>query len=114
VHLYWSECHVFVTEVYSAVVSKPFVIPTSKSRPSRTSEPVDIAARYFVYKLYDATSGNPLLWHPVRAFREAAETVRRAVERGWVVVRDEGTGRAKQTCAVLTDEGRLMARKGLR
>jgi hypothetical protein len=95
-------------------VTKHFVIPASKTKPARTSEPVDIAARYFVYKLYDATRGNPLLWHPVRGFREAAVTVRRAVERGWVIVRDEGTGRAKQTLAVLTDEGRVIARKGLR
>ena len=95
-------------------MNKPFVIPTAKSNPSRTSEAVDVAARYFVYRLYDAARGNPVMWQPVRAFREAAATVSRAVERGWVVVRDEGTGRAKQTCAVLTNEGRLMARKGLR
>jgi hypothetical protein len=95
-----------------AVVSKPFLIPTAKSKPTRTSEGVDVAARYFVYKLYDATRANPVMWQPVRAFREAAATVRRAVERGWVVVRDEGVGKAKQTYAVLTDEGRLMARKG--
>jgi hypothetical protein len=68
---------------------------------------VDVAARFFVYKLYDATRGNPVSWHPVRAFREAAATVSRAVERGWVVVRDEGNARAKQPYALLTDEGRL-------
>jgi hypothetical protein len=96
-----------------AVVSKPFVTPTAKSTPTRTSE-VDVAARYFVYKLYDATRGNPAMWHPIRAFREAAATVSRAVERGWVVVRSEGKGRAKQPCAVLTEAGRVIARRGLR
>jgi hypothetical protein len=83
--------------------------------PAKTADGVDIAARYFVYKLYDANRGNPvMMWQPVRAFREVAATIRRAVERGWIVVQDEGTGRAKQTCAALTEEGRLMARKGLR
>jgi hypothetical protein len=103
-----------VTEVYSAVVTKPFFIPKAKSKPPRTSEPVDIAARYFVYKLFHASEGNPASWQPVRIFREAAATISRAAERGWVIIRDEGAGRAKQTCAVLTEEGRLLARKGLR
>ena len=95
-------------------VSKPFLIPAAKSKPTHTSEAVDVAARYFVYKLYDATRSSPVSWHPIRAFKEAAATVSRAVERGWVVVRAEGAGRAKQTYAALTDEGRAVARKGLR
>ena len=111
---YRNECHVFVTEVYSVAVTKPFFIPRVKSKPPGTGETVDIAARYFVYKLFDATDGNPASWQPVRIFREAAATVSRAVERGWVIIRDEGAGRAKQPCAVLTEEGRLLARKGLR
>ena len=90
-------------------VSKPFVIATGRNKPSKTIEAADVAARYFVYKLYDAAGGHPELWHPIRGFRETV-----AVERGWVVVRDEGAGRVKQTCAVLTDQGRLLARKGLR
>ena len=95
-------------------VSKPFVIATGRNKPSKTIEAADVAARYFVYKLYDAAGGHPELWHPIRGFRETVATVSRAVERGLVVVRDEGTGRVKQTCAVLTDQGRLLARKGLR
>jgi hypothetical protein len=97
-----------------AVVSKPLLIHSAKSKPTRTGEVVDIAARYFVYKLFDATAGDPASWQPVRVFREAAATVSRTVERGWVVIRDEEVGRAKQPCAVLTEEGRLLARKGLR
>jgi DNA-binding PucR family transcriptional regulator len=98
------------------VVSKPFVIHrAAKSTSStRTGEAIDIAARYFVYKLFDATGGNMALFHPVRALREAAKTVSRAAERGWVVVRDEGDGRAKQQSAALTEVGRLLARKALR
>jgi hypothetical protein len=89
--------------------------PRAKSQTSRTtSEAIDIAARYFVYKLYDATGGNMALWHPVRTLQEAAATVSRAVERGWVVVRDEVVGKAKQRSAALTEVGRLLARKALR
>jgi hypothetical protein len=98
-----------------AAVVKPVVLPRAKSQTSRTTgEAIDIAARYFVYKLFDATGGNMALWHPVRMLREAAETVSRAAERGWVIVRDEGDGRAKQQSAALTEVGRLLARKALR
>ena len=42
--------------------------------------------------------------------------VARAVERGWVVVteRDGGGRVSKKKSAALTDEGRRVARKGLR
>ena len=94
---------------------KPVVVPRAKRQsPSKTSEAIDITARFFVYKLFDATGGNMALWHPVRMLREPAETVSRAAERGWVVVRDEGDGRAKQQSAALTEVGRLLARKALR
>jgi len=75
---------------------------------------VDVAARFFVCKLYDTTRGNPVMWQPVRALGEAAGTVSRAVERGWVTVREESTGRAKELFAALTDAGKLLARKGHR
>ena len=97
-----------------------FIIPTAKSKSSRTSEGLDVAARYLVYKLYDASTGTPTAssWQPVRALGELAATVGRAVERGWVVTRDEGKGKAKAKAkdlwASLTEEGRAMARKGLR
>jgi hypothetical protein len=96
-------------------VVKPVVIPrAAKSTSTRTSEAIDIAARYLVYKLFDATGGNMPLGHPVRMLQEAAATVSRAVERGWVVVRDEGDGRAEQQSAALTEVGQLLARKALR
>src|SRR5215470_13201652 len=98
-----------------AAVAKPVIIPRPKSSAPRiTTEAIDIAARFFVYKLFDATGGNMALWHPVRALREAAATVSRAAERGWVIVRDEGDGGAKQRSAALTEVGRLLARKALR
>jgi hypothetical protein len=114
-YCYRSGCHAFVTEVNSTALSKPF-IPRSPKRPPTHPRvlDVDVAARFFVYKLYDTTRGTPVMWQPVLALGEAAGTVSRAVERGWVIVRDEGTGRAKQACATLTDAGKLLARKGLR
>jgi hypothetical protein len=96
------------------VVSKPFVIHrAAKSTSTRTGE-IDIAARYFVYKLFDATGGDMALWPPVRLFRETQATISRAVERGWVVIRDEVSGKAKQRSVALTEKGRLLARKSLR
>ena len=97
-----------------------FVIPIAKGKSSRTSEGLDVAARYLVYKLYDASRGTTTAssWQSVRALGEVAATVGRAVERGWVVIRDEGKGKAKAKTkdlwASLTEEGRAVARKGLR
>lgn len=95
-------------------MSKRFVISPTRSKPSGSLEGVDVAARYFVYKLYDAAGGKAAPWQPVNGFQEAAAVVSRAVERGWVLVRDEGMGRAKRATAMLTEAGRLMARKALR
>ena len=94
---------------------KPVFIPRAKNpTPRITGAAIDIAARFFVYKLFDATGGNLALWHPVCLLREAEATVSRAVERGWIVIRDEVGGKAKQRSAALTEEGRLLARKALR
>ena len=53
-------------------------------------------------------------WQPLKTLGETAATVARAVERGWVVLRDEGQGKTKDQYAALTDEGRMLARKALR
>jgi hypothetical protein len=82
-----------------------------------TSQALDVAARYLVYKLYDASKGTSMApsWQSVRALGEAVATVSRAVERGWVVLRDDGNkGKTKEIWAALTEEGRALARKGLR
>ena len=81
---------------------------------------MDVAARHFVYKLYDASRGSAVRpWQSVRVLGEVTATVGQAVERGWVIIRDEGTkGKAKakpkELWAALTDEGRAVGRKGLR
>ena len=92
----------------------PFFTPTTKTKPRRTGEAVDVAARYFVYELYDATSGHVGAWKALRNDGQVQANVARAVERGWAIVRDDGKGRTKLRSASLTDEGRRMARRGLR
>ena len=94
--------------------ARPPVIPRPKKTTSKIADPLDIAARYLVYKLYVPRRALTELWHLLSTLGEAAATVRRAVELGWVVLRDEGKGRTKERYAALTDGGRQVARKGLR
>jgi len=76
-----------------------------------TSDATDIAARFFVYKLYEATEGQPGEWRVLRGLGESAATISRAVERGWVTINDAG-GKLLDCRAALTLEGRRLARKG--
>jgi hypothetical protein len=94
--------------------NKPFFSPTSKSKPRRTEEAVDVAARYFVYELHDATSGHAGAWKVLREKGQVQATVARAVERGWAIVREDGKGKSKVRSASLTDDGRRMALRSLR
>jgi len=91
----------------------PFFAPTTKIKP-RTGEAVDVAARYFVYELYDATGGHVGAWKVLRDNEQVQATVARAVERGWAVVREDGKGKRKVRSASLTDDGRRLALKSLR
>jgi hypothetical protein len=88
-----------------------FNIRTTKSRVAKTGDGTDVAARYFVYKLYEATSGQPRQWQVLRGMGESAATISRAVERGWVVLQ-EVSRKPLERMAALTDEGRRLARKG--
>ena len=81
--------------------------------PDKKADALDVAARYLVYKLYEATDHRPMAWHVLREVGEAAATIARAVERGWVVVRPNDSGRVKEHSGCLTDEGRRMARRSL-
>jgi hypothetical protein len=92
----------------------PFNAPVSaKGRPKviKTREGIDVAARYFVYKLYDATGGQPMQWQVLLGMGESAATISRAVERGWIILQDL-KGKPLDRKAALTDEGRRLARKG--
>jgi hypothetical protein len=87
-----------------------FTTKANKIAPAKTGDPLDIAARHLVYKLYEATSGEIGAWSELGKIGERPETLARAIERGWVLVRGDGKGKAQS--ASLTPEGRLLARKG--
>ena len=90
---------------------KPSFNTNTRTRPRRPGEAVDVAARYFIYDLYDATGGHAGAWKALRA--DVEPSVARAVERGWAIIRDDGKGSTKVRSASLTDEGRRIARKSL-
>jgi hypothetical protein len=92
-------------------IATPFNVPAAKGRPKviKIRDGTDVAARYLVYKLYDATGGQPMQWHVLQGMGESAATISRAVERGWVVL--DGAKPAARKAA-LTDEGRRLARRG--
>jgi hypothetical protein len=48
---------------HGSVLSQTF-IPKSRgtSKVVKTRDGIDVAARYFVYKLYEATDGQPMQW----------------------------------------------------
>jgi len=81
-----------------------------KSRSSRTADGTDVAAKYFVYKLYEDTDGQPMQWRVLHGMGETAATISRAVERGWVVLHGV-IGKPLERRAALTDDGRRLARR---
>ena len=94
---------------------KSYLVVPRKSKAPPTAETLDIAARYFLYKLYDATNRQPGAWQVLgKTIGESKETVKRAVERGWIIVQEDAVGGIKGRSSMLTDEGRRVARRGLR
>jgi len=93
------------------MASKTFHIFASKVPPKATRGALDVAARYFIYKLYDATRREPMQWVALHGLGESAATISRAVELGWVILQDV-RGKPLDRKAALTDEGRRLARKG--
>jgi hypothetical protein len=77
----------------------------------RIRDGTEVAARHFVYKLYDTTDGDAAQWKVLHGMGESAATISRAVERGWVVLQ-EVSRKPLDRKAALTDEGRRLARKG--
>ena len=98
---------------YHRSVLRQTFIPKSKGtfKVVKTRDVADVAARYFVYKLYEATDGQPMQWRVLHGMGESAATISRAVERGWVILQDV-RGKPLDRKAALTDEGRRLARKG--
>ena len=80
-------------------------------RRAKTVDATEIAARNVVYRLSDATAGQPMQWAALRRMYKSRAAIARAVERGWVIL--WGTsGKPLELQAALTDEGRRLARKG--
>jgi hypothetical protein len=71
---------------------------------------IDVAAKYFTYKLYDATRRDRTKWVPLSGIDESQATIERAVERGWAILQLQPGGCLRQSEAALTDEGRRLAR----
>jgi hypothetical protein len=95
-------------------MNRTSLIFKTNGRRSKAGDAIDVAARYFVYKLYEDTDHRPMAWHVLRGMGEAPATIERAVQRGWVIVRSENSGTLKGQSGCLTDEGRALARKALR
>jgi hypothetical protein len=95
------------------MASSTFDIARTKAtrRHAKTADATEIAARYFVYKLYEATGGYSMRWVGLYGIGESAETICRAVERGWVVLQG-AEGKPLDRKAALTDDGRRLARNG--
>jgi hypothetical protein len=83
----------------------------SEEAPPTNHDATEVAARHFVYKLYDTADGRPMEWSVLHGMGESAATISRAVERGWVILQDV-RGKPLDRKAALTDEGRRIARKG--
>jgi hypothetical protein len=94
-------------------IATTFNATTAKGQPKviKTRDGTDVAARYFVYKLYEATGGQSMQWQVLHGMGESAATISRAVERGWVVLQ-EVRGKPLERNAALTGDGRRLARKG--
>jgi hypothetical protein len=92
------------------MASKTFNPFASTAKPKvATRDALDVAARYFVYKLYDATRRDQMQWVPLKGIDETQPTIERAVELGWAVRRGASL---RQSDAALTEEGRRLARTG--
>jgi hypothetical protein len=63
---------------------KFFRTPRKAQSVIKASNSLDIAARYLVYKLYEATDGRPMMQWLLGGIGETRETVLRSVELGWV------------------------------
>ena len=85
---------------------------TAKPKVVRTCGALDVAARYFVYKLYDATRRDRIQWVPLKGIDESQAPIERAVERGWAVLWRRPAAGPRQREAALTEQGRRLARMG--
>ena len=71
-----------------------------RPKPAKAVDVTEIAARYFVYKLFDATGGQPIRWATLHGMNESRTTIARAVERGWIIL-DGTSGKPPEVYSVL-------------
>jgi hypothetical protein len=90
--------------------SRPIAVPKKRATTNRAETGLDVAARYFVYKLYDDAGGRRMQWQVLYGMGESATSIARAVERGWVVIQ-EAAGKPLERRAALTDEGQRLGRR---
>jgi hypothetical protein len=75
-----------------------------RAKVIKSRDGTEVAARHFVYKLYEATDGRPMQWQVLLGLGESAATISRAVEHGRVI-RQDVQGKPLDRKAALTDEG---------
>jgi|HubBroStandDraft_6_1064221.scaffolds.fasta_scaffold324357_2 hypothetical protein len=94
------------------MANRTFNIPRNKdaSKVTKILDAIDVAAKYFVYKLYDATRRDRIQWVPLKGIDETQATIERAVEPGWAVLQHRTGASLRQSEAALTEEGRRLAR----
>ena len=83
---------------------------SDEAPPTKILDATEVAARLFVYKLYDTADGQR--WSVLHGMGESAATISRAVERGWVILQEESR-RPLERKVALTDEGRRLAHVGI-
>ena len=93
------------------MANKTFNIRKGRPKSVKITDTVDVADRYFVYKLHEATDGKPRVWATLRGMGELRATIERAIERGWVIL-ERTSGKPLERSAALTEEGRRLARRG--
>jgi hypothetical protein len=84
---------------------------SDEAPPTKILDATEVAARLFVYKLYETADGQPMQWSVLHGMGELAATISRAVERGWVILQEESR-RPLERKVALTDEGRRLAARG--
>jgi hypothetical protein len=55
---------------------RSFNLPKSKST-AKGADTIDVAARYSLYKLYEAAAGQPKVWRTLRGMNESRSTIAR-------------------------------------
>jgi hypothetical protein len=79
-------------------IATPFHAPAAKGRPKviKIRDGTDVAARYLVYKLYDATGGQPMQWHVLLGKGESAATISRQLSEAGSFSMEPSRGRARE------------------